>query len=396
MDDRPLTVVCAGFDWRHPSPLRHLEIELARVHRVVHVESIGLRRPRPGPADLSRMAWKLGRVTGLIAPPDGGDGVEVLAPWALPLPANASARALNGWALERSVRRRIGPDPVDLFLTALPTALEFQVRLRARISAYYRVDDWPRWPRVDGDVVSGLERGMMDRVDLTFATSRPLTRDGRSRGGPAIHLPQGVDREHFARAMTSGPTLPALAGLRRPVLGMFGTLDDRVDWPLLATLARGWPGTIVLAGPKLPASRPMPDPSAVRWIGPVPYRDLPCLARGVDVWLLPYVLGARTAAIDPLKLREYLATGLPVVATPLPELDRWRPIVRLGATGSELHELALAAAADPATGRTERLDSLEGEGWDERARVFMEHVRALLPRAGAPGRERGMPPAGAR
>lgn len=375
----PLTVVCAGFDWGHPSPLRHLEVALSREHRVIHVESLGLRRPRPDRADLGRLLWKGSRIAGLAPSAGPRANVEVLPPRAIPLPASPVARVLNGWALERSVRRLQGVGPVDVFLTALPTALEFMVRVRARTSVYYRVDDWPRWPEVDGDVVADLERMLMDRVDLTFATSRELLKGARCRRGAPVHLPQGVDREHFGAALTAGPTLPAMAGLVPPVLGAFGRWDDRIDWPLLRAVARDWPGTLALAGEIVPRGRRLADAPSVCWLGPVSYLDLPAMARGVDAWILPYRVGPRTDAIDPLKLREYLATGRPVVATSMPELSHWKPHLRIADSAEGLLSAAFECSRDPADGRGARLAALEGEGWDERARVFLEHVLGVPP-----------------
>jgi len=380
----PLTVVCAGFDWQHPSPLRHLELSLAHEHRVIHVESLGLRRPRMGGGDASRLLWKAARIAGIAAHGGPVSPVTVLAPRALPLPGSPTARVLNGWALTRGLRRVLGDRPVDVFVTALPTALEFMIRVRARISAYYRVDDWPRWPGVDGDVVAELERALMDRVDLTFATSRALLEGARSRRGGGIHLPQGVDRDHFSRALRSGPLLPALEGLPRPVLGAFGRWDDRVDWPLLEAVARTWPGSLALAGPVESGARRHLSARSVRWLGPVPYADLPSLARGVDVWALPYVVGPRTHAIDPLKLREYLATGRPVVATPLPELAPWQEHLRFASTAGEMVAAALDCAADPVAGREVRLAALADEGWDDRSRVFVEEVMKTRRGVGPP------------
>ena len=372
---RPAQVICAGFDWDHPSPLRHLETALAPDHDILHVESLGLRRPRPRFHDVIRLGHKAVR---LLRPPPSGadrDGVNVMAPLAIPLPGNDTIRLVNGWLLERRARGRVGDEAdVHLFLTALPTALEFMLRVRARVRVYYRVDDWPRWPGVDGPVIADLERRLMDRVDLTVATSGELARSGWSRRGPAVHLPQAVDREHFGQALSRGPVHPALEGLPGPVLGAIGLFDDRIDGELLSALAAEWPGTVVLAGERVGRGRRLPDGGSLRWIGHVEYDDLPTLARGVDAWILPYVVGPRTDAIDPLKLREYLATGRPVVSTPLPELKSWGEWVSLATTPAGFVAAARSAAADPDAGRSHRLDALSGHDWLDRRRDFLRLV----------------------
>lgn len=371
--DRPV-VVCVGFDWHHPSPLRHLECALAGDHALVHVESIGLRAPRPTRADLERALWKVGRALGWRDVRGGPDlrGVRVVAPLVVPAHGSAAVRRLNAHLVTRAVRRALpGGRAPDLLLTSLPTAVDLVDGIGARLTAYYRVDDWPRWHGIDGALMTRLERALMDRSDVTLCTSRELMATAHGRGGPAVYLPQGVDREHFGDAMRPGPVHPAVAGLPGPVIGFFGTLDDRLDGTVLSHLDRHWPGTVALVGELRGDAPALPAGGAVRHVGAVDYRDLPAVARGVAAWLLPYVVGARTRAIDPLKLREYLATGAPVVSTPLPEVLRWEPHVRVASSPGEFLAAARAAVAHPGRGRAQRLGSLDGHGWADRRRTFL-------------------------
>ena len=380
--DRPI-VVCAGFDWQHPSPLRHLEQALRRDHQLIHVESIGLRRPVPRLGDLGRAVWKVGRALGWLGVGGGPDArsVQIVAPLVLPAHGLAAARRINAKLVTRAVRGVLpaGVTP-DLFLTALPTAADLVEPLGARVNVYYRVDDWPQWPGIDGPLMTRLERALMDRVDLTFCTSRALLATARSRCSPPLHLPQGVDLRHFSSAMDAGQVHPCVADLRGPVLGFFGKIDDRLDPVLLSHLARHWPGTVALVGELRDDAPPLPTAGAVRHVGAVDYADLPGVARGVDVWVLPYVVGDRTRAIDPLKLREYLATGAPVVSTPLPEVLGWVPHIAVGHTPADVLEAALAAVREGDCGREERLASLDGQTWDDRRRTFLEAVAGVKPR----------------
>jgi glycosyltransferase involved in cell wall biosynthesis len=371
--NRPV-VVCVGFDWHHPSPLRHLECALADDHELVHVESIGLRVPRPTRADLGRALWKVGRAFGWRAVRGGPDrrGVRIVAPLVVPVHGSDAVRRLNAHLVTRAVRRALPRDrSPDLLLTSLPTAVDLLDGIGARRTAYYRVDDWPRWHGIDGTLMTRLEGALMDRSDVTFCTSRELLATAHGRGRPAVYLPQGVDREHFAAAARPGPVHAAVADLPGPVLGFFGTLDDRLDGNLLSHLDRHWPGTVALVGELRGDAPVLPAGGTVRHLGAVDYRDLPDLARGVDAWLLPYVVGDRTRAIDPLKLREYLATGAPVVATPLPEVVRWEPHVSVAATPSEFLAAAKSAVDDPGRGREQRLASLDGHTWADRRRTFL-------------------------
>jgi len=111
----------------------------------------------------------------------------------------------------------------------------------------------------------------------------------------------------------------------------------------------------------------------------VEYAQLPALARGVDAWVLPYVVSERTAAIDPLKLREYLATGRPVVSTPLPDVLPWRDHVWIAADADAFLAAARQATRAPDTGRAARLAALEGHSWDDRRATFLDALRGVCP-----------------
>ena len=150
---------------------------------------------------------------------------------------------------------------------------------------------------------------------------------------------------------------------------------------LVQHLARHWPGTVLLAGRLAAESLRWPRSGTIRRIGPVPYDELPRLARGVDAWMIPYVTGPRTDAIDPLKLREYLATGRPVVSTPLPEVRRWQRHVHIAASQEAFLDGALEAAGDPTRGRAGRLAALEGHSWEDRAAVFLRELGPTSPDA---------------
>lgn len=377
--NRPV-VVCIGFDWHHPSPLRHLELTLVRDHQLIHVESIGLRAPRPTWADLGRAWWKIGRMIGLSDVKGGPDpaGTRVVAPLVVPVYGLDLARWFNSRAVSGAIQRALPTDArPDLLITALPTAVDLIERIGARANVYYRVDDWPRWHGIDGPLIARLEQDLMDRVDLTLCTSQALLETAHSRHGGGVLLPQGVDTEHFGAALRPGPVHPGVAYLDGPVLGFFGTLDDRLDAGVLTHLSTHWPGTVALVGELRGDAPPMPRGGAVRHVEAVDYAELPDVARGVDAWLLPYVAGERTKAIDPLKLREYLATGSPIVATPLPEVARWRPHVEIGVTPDEVLRTALRLVAHPEIGRRERIASLEGHTWQDRRRAFLAAVAAI-------------------
>ena len=176
------------------------------------------------------------------------------------------------------------------------------------------------------------ERKLLERVDCVFAVNEPLARRKRELN-PETHVaPHGVDHALFARALDASAPLPAdLADLPKPVIGFYGTLQDWVDLDLIGEIARRHPDwSVVLIGRLLVDIEPLARSPNVHLLGARPYEQLPAYCKGFDVGLIPYRSPTSCVFRNPLKLREYLSAGLPVVSTSLPEVAPVRTLVRGG------------------------------------------------------------------
>ena len=132
----------------------------------------------------------------------------------------------------------------------------------------------------------------------------------------------------------------------------------------------------------LSAVRGLPN---VHLLGQKRYTLLPAYCRGFDVGIIPFRTSDLTLRANPLKLREYLAAGLPVVSTPLPEVARYGPLVHL-AEGAPAFIQAIAAALgerSPALDRT-RSSAMESESWEARVAEIERHIARTAVRAGFP------------
>ena len=140
-------------------------------------------------------------------------------------------------------------------------------------------------------------------------------------------VPHGVDVARFA---AGGPEPDDLAGLERPLAGFVGLIDDHVDVPaLLATANALERGTVVLVGGDNVATAELASHPRVRLLGQRPYETMPAYLAAFDVCLVPFGRSTLTEGVNPIKLREYLAAGRPVVATPLPAVREYAEVVRL-------------------------------------------------------------------
>jgi glycosyltransferase involved in cell wall biosynthesis len=166
------------------------------------------------------------------------------------------------------------------------------------------------------------------------------------------------------------------AALRHPVIGFFGLLGDWIDVELLAHLGRQRPAwTLLLVGhvaTGVGALRALPN---VVLVGPQPYDTLPGWARAFDVAVMPYRMNRQVRHASPLKLREYLATGKPVVSVPTPEVERFVPHVRIARTADGfLRAVEDSLREDDERARRARMQAVEGMSWNAR----LEEVLALV------------------
>jgi glycosyltransferase involved in cell wall biosynthesis len=381
-----------GDDWgAHPSSVQHLFRRIARTHRTIWVNTLGLRPPRLDRRDAERVVRKVRAMLSDRTPPAAGEpardadlDLHVVAPPMLPWMRPAPLRLLNRASVRRLVGRaaeRLGVrDPI--VVTTVPNGVDGRGLAGSRCLVYYCVDDFTNWPGVDRTAAADLERELLDACDIVMATSQHLADTRRPRRGAATLLPHGVDVEHLARACD--PATPALPGVRRgrPVLGYLGLVDARLDVELVMGVARARPDwDLVFVGPTDAAPDPRLRGDNVRFVAAVSYARLPEAMASFDVALLPYVKSELTRSINPLKLREYLASGRPVVATSLPEVARYAPEVRLADTAADTVAAVEAALAGPGDRRAARAALLAGESWDDRARTFLD--RCLAARAGA-------------
>jgi glycosyltransferase involved in cell wall biosynthesis len=236
---------------------------------------------------------------------------------------------------------------------------------------------------LDRDATVRAERALLEKVDAVFAINHALA-DAKRALNPETHVsPHGVDHALFARALDPATRVPAdVAALPRPVIGFYGTIQDWVDLELIAELARRRPAwSFALLGQQLVDTSVLAGLGNVHLLGRKAHEDLPAYCKGFDVGLIPYRLIERMAFVNPIKLREYLSAGLPVVSTPVPEVVRHAEWCEIGASADDL-ELAIARviAEDSPEDRRARSEAMVNETWASRVAQVARTVDDLAAR----------------
>ena len=198
-----------------------------------------------------------------------------------------------------------------------PLALPIAARLDRRMMVYDVMDDLAAFAQASPGLRAAQQEAL-ELADLVFTGGRSIDAGVRGRSDAPVHLfPSGVEPEHFELARTLRKPR------ERPVAGYVGVIDERLDLGLIGELARSLPDwDIEMVGPVFkvePAD--LPRAPNLRYLGMQPYEKLPTVLAGFDVALMPFALNDATRSISPTKTLEYLAAGLPVVSTRVPDVE---------------------------------------------------------------------------
>jgi glycosyltransferase involved in cell wall biosynthesis len=299
---------------------------------------------------------------------------------------SAPGRALIERAAEmrlRSMLSRLGVEHEPAVLVSniyCPGALS---RLRKKL-VVYDFNDSPFQFSVSPSWAHGYWQRTLAQADAVFVVSEYYRRQlATQTGRPLILLGNGVEMAHFD---SPRPTPADLASLPRPLIGYVGLLSHFLDFDVLEALRRNRRGgTVVLLGPGSPATDAAVSAfgrrEGVAVLGPRPYEDVPAYMQALDVGVIPF----RSAdpfvqGINPNKVYQYLASGVPVVTTPVLDLDAGPPDLAYASTPPEW-ESALGAALDAPADRTRRRALARPNDWDALAARMVREIESRLPAA---------------
>ena len=383
-------------DWgRHPSSCQHLVRNLLDQYPVLWVNTIGTRAPRFDIQTVKRVAEKLRQwgsaklsknsaedfsaKPGSSASAPTHPNLTVIDPKMWPWFGSGRDRRLNRWLLSKQLSSLITqlPQPV-VALTTLPITADLHDALPVDRWVYYCVDDFSQWPGLDRDTLRRMDRAMIYRADSLVAVSETLQTMIAAEGRSAYLLTHGVDMEFWNSASASSvPTLES----PQPNVVFWGVIDRRMDSASLRRLSQDMTdGTIVLIGPQQD-----PDPEIlalpnVRTLPAQPLAALPAIARQAAVLIMPYADLPVTRAMQPLKMKEYLATGKPVVVNRLPSTNAWGDCLDVAETPAHFSQLVRdrITSGIPVLQSTAR-NRLQQERWKSKAEVLEKVLQGNRP-----------------
>jgi glycosyltransferase involved in cell wall biosynthesis len=371
-------MLCFSHDWSgDPLSKTHLMRLLARHNRILWVNSIGYRAPSVSRRDVTRAAKKLLAAAAPLREPE--PNIHVLNPLIIPAHGRPWLRRFNQWFLRlqvlRAMRQLDFSRPINWVFN--PAAAIIAGTLHEKQLIYYCVDEYTAFSGVATSSLAELETKLLRQADQVIVSSDRLYQS-KVRENPRTALVRhGVDWNHFRRALDSQTQIPQeLAHLPRPILGYFGLIaDDWVDLELLAHVARQFPhASLVMLGKitmDVSSLRRLPN---VHLLGRRPYETLPNYCKAFDVALIPFPINEVTLNANPLKAREYLAAGLPVVSTAIPEVEVLNQC-RIGRNPDAFVQQVGDALCAPGASLI-RSDSMQQESWEARLEEIARHLEA--------------------
>ncbi len=366
-------------DWgRHPSSCQHLMRRFLSENRILWVNSIGLRSPQISRYDLLRGFHKLASWMRPQQEPE--KNLKIISLFSFPWNQFSSVRSWNkqiGFrALEKAIAKAGVEKPISL--ATVPNACDWMGRFGERLKIYYCVDDFSQWPGMNRKTILEMEKSLLGKIDLFVATSEKLYAEKKPKGIPSLLLPHGVDVKHFEQARSSFNEKEKKEWA--PTIGYFGLMDERLDFDLITSLVTQRPHwKWVFLGPTQFFPRQLKEKKNVICRPSVEYSVLPEHLKAIDILFLPYKINSLTQALNPLKLRECLATGKPVVSVPLPEVTPYAEWVQIGKDSQQilasLDQLVLNYFQWNSQKQIQRVAK---EDWEMRAKTLADQIEALL------------------
>lgn len=370
-------IICFSHDWTgDPLSKTHLMRVLSKENRILWVNALPMRMPTSSGKDVSRIFSKLKSFTEPIREVE--KNIFVLSPLAVPAYSSQAVIAFNRRFLlsqiRRAMRRLKFVDPVNIVF--IPAAGMIAGQLGESQIIYYCVDEYSAFTGLSA--IKEIEDDLFRRSDAVIVSAEPLL-ESKKHFNPQTHLIRhGTDWRHFRTAVDGDIELPAeVKDLPRPIIGFHGLLADWVDFELIKKTAERFShGSVVLIGKVAVEAEQkikiLDGVKNIHMLGRKPYAELPAYCASFDVALNPFEISELTIAANPLKVREYLAAGLPVVSTDIPEVRILKDCL-VGTDHEDFLNKVDQALNDPKP-REEVSDAIRHESWEAK----IEELRNVL------------------
>lgn len=383
------SVICfAGEDWwyHHPHSKNHIMKRLARNNRVMFINSISMGLPSVRSKDFfAKIRRKLKSYLKFVR--RSPEGIWVVTPIVTPFFSSPTGRWLNKWLLIIQLRilmLLLGFQKPVLWI-AIPTAKDVVGKLQEEVLIYqvsdkYEANDMDHGDR--GNLIKDLHQELLSRADIIYYSGKRLFNEATAFREKSYLLEQAVDFEHFSSTTSQKLTPPEeIAQIPNPILGYFGAIEGwLVDQNLIRYISEkrpNWQWVFIGLNTRTIEIQSLPN---VHFLGSKNYYDLPKYATKFDICVLPWVTDNEFVNYgSAIKVREYLATGKPVLITPLYEYESLDGTLRIARGYDHFIELVEELLTkDSPEARAKRQNAVMNSTWDVRTEEVCTKIEAVL------------------
>ncbi|MFH0733585.1 MAG: glycosyltransferase [bacterium] len=323
-----------GDDWgRYPTTLQHIMKRFLPNNKFIWIGSLGLRKPKLKIADIFRIIEKINKFIKKEEKNTREPNITVLHPFIFPFHNFSFFRNLNKRTLIKKIKQTLFnlnyKDPI--IITTQPIIGDVLNNLGEKSSHYFCQDDYTQFEGAY-KIIDKLEKEMLKKISTCFAVAQHLMETRIPANGNVFYLPQGVDTSHFKLIKTKNV---------KPTIGFFGLLSPEwINLQLLLKVVKRYPEyDFLLIGRTTFDNNVFEGFHNLKYIGEVPYKELPTFAEKFTVGLIPFPISGLTKSCNPLKLLEYFALGLPVVSTNIPAVNKFKDFLFIGQTEEDFINL---------------------------------------------------------
>ena len=329
-------IICFGSEkWEYPGLQQTVMRLLAKNNRVLYVNPLGTRRISLSP---SQFRFYFNRTIRIFSHnraknKNAFNNIIVCNPWIIPLVYNDIVTKFNRILIRRQFLRLLYRHDFQKYILWLGTPSAFFLidLFNPELLLYNPVDRYYAFSFVNKRKLRYYEEKIVKRADVNICTSDAIRNDLLPYNENSFVVSHGVDFDHFNSALLDGKIPDDIKGIPKPIIGYFGGICERVNFRLLFRVAKRYPyASIVLIGKKLHDVAGLEKLKNVYLLGYKQFSELPLYLKEFTVCLIPYHVNELMEGVDPIKLREYLCVGKPIVSVDLPEVRKFNEIVYIG------------------------------------------------------------------
>lgn len=379
-------VVCfAGCDWWYHHRGLFVPQVMSRLQKytqVLFINSLGMRVPSlTGDRHaIQKMARKLKSISRFLKKDEMG--IYVFSPISFPF-HNHVGKTCNRKLLQLQLTFVMKHLRIQnpIYYIGCPPAWEIIKDWPRQYLIYEKTDIFEEMPGANKAYIASLDQELVACSNLILYANKALWEKDQSSNANGLLLGHGVEYDHFADAECSTYIPEDIASIPKPVVGFFGDLtEDVCDFSLIAYVAKQLPEvSLVFVGSISSDVTKLIDIDNVHFLGQKPYEQIPHYGKMFDVAIMPWKQNRWIEFCNPIKTKEYLALGKPIVSIDYPELKPFHDLVYPAGSYDEfVQQIRTALQENSRELKKARQDRVKTETWDNKVRQIVDYIERSI------------------